>query len=134
MDLFRFSTRSIAGGAGVIDWTADNTTKYFSVDGGITQGSATSIFANGSTFGDGRQASHWKDNLGAGIMDPTAGFGELLNITSNDIRALDVIGYDLVAVPEPATCALFGVVTLAGGIYYRRRRLLAKRAWDAAIK
>ena len=59
--------------------------------------SPTAIFANGVNFGDGRQASHWEDGIGAGIMDPTAGFGELLSITSNDIRALDVIGYDLVA-------------------------------------
>ena len=135
LDLFRFSSRSIGagGGVGVIDWTADNTPKYFSVDGGTTPISATSLFSNGVTFGDGSQASHWKDGIGAGIMDPTAGFGELLNISSNDIRALDVIGYDLVAVPEPATCALFGVITLACGIYYRRCRLLVKRAWDATV-
>ena len=38
LDLFRFSSRSVAGGAGVIDWTADNSQKYFSVDGGAHYG------------------------------------------------------------------------------------------------
>jgi len=29
-------------------------------------------YATGINFGDGRQASHWKDNLAIGLMDPTA--------------------------------------------------------------
>ena len=38
-------------------------------------------------------------------MDPTAGYGELLNISNNDLRAFDVLGYTLV--PEPGTGLLF---------------------------
>jgi len=47
--------------------------------------------------GDGRQASHWKDDsLTAryiGVMDPTIGPGEFHFITDNDAAVLDAIGY-----------------------------------------
>jgi hypothetical protein len=115
LDLFRFSAQSKA--AGVIDWTADNRDKYFSIDGGATAGP---LFSTGETFGDGRQASHWKDNLGIGIMDPTAGPGELLQITGNDVTAFDVIGWDVTAVPEPGTWAMFGLGLAAVGAFTRR--------------
>jgi PEP-CTERM motif len=115
LDLFRYSALSTA--SGVIDFTADTRTKYFSLDGGVTVGAA---FATGINFGDGQQASHWKDNLAIGIMDPTASAGETLNITPYDVQALDVVGWNLAAVvPEPATYALFGLGLL--GITLRRR-------------
>lgn len=121
LDMFRYSTTSAA--SGVIDWTADNRTKYFSIDGGATNAGAT--FSTGVNFGDGRQASHWKDNLGLGIMDPTSAPGELLSISANDIRGFDVIGYN-VATPEPSTLAIAGTVTLlALGHSLRKRRRAA---------
>src|SRR5262249_26172948 len=56
---------------------------------------ATSLgtFSTGQTHGDGRQASHWKDNLALGIMDPTAAPGEQMLITNLDRQAMDVIGW-----------------------------------------
>lgn len=56
--------------------------------------------------GDGQQASHWRDDvqrppsLGAnrviGIMDPTSqGLGIRSIMNSNDLRALEVIGFDI---------------------------------------
>lgn len=107
LDLFRYSADSIAAGTGYTDYTADNRAKYFSVDGGATQ---IALFANGRTFGDGSQASHWKDNLGIGIMDPTASPGELLSIKPADLRLFDVIGYTIV--PEPSLTALLALGTL----------------------
>ncbi|HXI71168.1 MAG TPA: NF038122 family metalloprotease [Verrucomicrobiae bacterium] len=106
IDLFRYSALSLAQGAGVTDYTADPREKFFSADGGLT---SIALFADGINYGDGRQASHWKDNLGIGIMDPTAAYGETLNISGTDLRAFDVLGYTLVPIPEPAVEALFGV-------------------------
>jgi hypothetical protein len=104
IDLFRYSEESRAAGEGYTDYTADNRLKYFSVDGGS---SLVGAFSNGLVFGDGRQASHWKDFQGIGIMDPTANFGERLEISYTDLRAFDVIGFTLV--PEPGTVVLFGL-------------------------
>lgn len=116
LDLFRYSALSLA--SGVIDFTADTRTKYFSINGGVTVGPS---FSTGRNFGDGQQASHWKDSLGIGIMDPTAAPGELLTITANDQLAFDVIGWNLSAVPEPATYALFALGL--AGIAARRRQV-----------
>src|SRR4029079_2080081 len=68
-DLFRYSTESRGYGLGCVDFCADTRDKYFSIDGGTTK---LYSYSTGLTKGDGRQASHWKDNLGIGIMDPTA--------------------------------------------------------------
>jgi PEP-CTERM motif len=127
LDLFRYSvlSTSIAGGP-AIDFTADTRVKYFSLDNGATVGAGFSTGSNAS-FGDGRQASHWKDNLGLGIMDPTAGTGELLTISANDRQAFDAIGWDLATVvPEPGTYALFGLGL--AGIVLRRRQVLQAAA------
>jgi len=124
LDLFRESSVSVANAA--LDWTADSRAKYFSLDGGAT---AIANFATGQFYGDGRQASHWKDNLGIGIMDPTFASGELGVISLNDRRAFDVIGYDL-AVPEPATGAMFAVGCLMAGIalpLVRRAKIRGQR-------
>lgn len=102
LDLFRYSSASAA--QGVIDWTADARSKYFSLDG-TTVGPK---FSTGSYFGDGRQASHWKDDLFIGLMDPTAGMGETLHITGNDVQAMDAIGWDVSPIPEPSGWAMLG--------------------------
>lgn len=93
LDLFRYSVDSRAQGPGTIDVTADARDKFFSLDGGTTK---IASFATGVTYGDGTQASHWKDGMGLGIEDPTASPGELLSISELDRRAFDVIGYDRV--------------------------------------
>ncbi|QEG33568.1 hypothetical protein Pr1d_08320 [Bythopirellula goksoeyrii] len=75
------------------------------IDGSF--GGGTEIrFATGSFAGDGRQASHWKDHLGLGIMDPTLAFGEISPIRQNDMRSFDLIGYE-VTIPEPTSAVLF---------------------------
>ena len=119
LDLYRYSDLSLANG-GLIDWSADSRAKYFSIDGGLTK---TPLFSTGTFHGDGRQASHWKDNLGIGIMDPTAATGEFLQITGNDLLAFDVIGWNLAgAVPEPASWAMMIAGFAVIGSAMRRRK------------
>src|SRR5262245_11978839 len=64
--------------------------------------------STGGFAGDGRQASHWKDDsltgTLVGVMDPSLPSGVAENITSADLRALDLIGYEIV--PEPSSVAL----------------------------
>jgi hypothetical protein len=60
--------------------------------------------STGAFTGDGEQASHWFDDenppfITIGIMDPTASSPNLVvspGFTANDLRALDLIGYDSV--------------------------------------
>ena len=71
---------------------------YFSIDGGKT---ALAYFSEGKDpylgfGGDGYQASHW-DGYGndLGIMKPALGWAERADISPLDLRAFDVIGWDL---------------------------------------
>ncbi len=121
IDLARHSPDSVAAGA-LFDLTADNRDKFVSFDGGVTAGApGLSHFSTGS-FGDGRQASHWKDGLGLGILDPTsAPAGQLNIVTELDIQALDAIGFNrIAAVPEPASLVVLSAICFAGVL--RRRR------------
>lgn len=88
-DLYRYSA------AGQLNY-ATGGTPFYSLDGGNTaQNSAT--LSTGRFNGDGSQASHWKDGLGLGILDPTANpAGNVNNVTNLDLIAFDVMGYDRV--------------------------------------
>jgi len=123
IDFLRFSNESENAGAD-IDWTADIRDKYFSIDGGLTTAiGGSSHWSTGVVFGDGQQASHWKDNLGIGILDPTTGAGLGGSITGADVLAFDVIGYDRLnlAVPEPSGLAV-ALLAISGLAIRRRRR------------
>jgi hypothetical protein len=79
------------------------------------------LFATGDTQGDGDQASHWKDNLGLGLLDPTLAPGMISPITANDLRALDLIGFEIrVSIPEPGAFGL-AVLAIAAAAVRRRR-------------
>ena len=108
LDLFRYSA------AGQMDM-ATGGAPYFSIDGGTTN---LALFSTGRHNGDGQQGSHWKDNLGIGLFDPTANPPGQINVLSQlDIDAIDVIGYDLV--PEPSSTLL---VLIALGFTTGRRK------------
>jgi hypothetical protein len=69
--------------------------------------------------GDGRQASHWKDDdlLGEhlGIMDPTIPRGTRFTITENDLLAFDAMGFQ-VRSPGGDTVALGSGIPQRGSI------------------
>ena len=120
LDLFRYSDLSAA--SGVIDMSADDRDKFFSIDGGTTN---LGLFSEGVNLGDGRQASHWKDGLGLGLLDPTLSAGEFGIVTGLDLAAFDVIGWDitpaLVAVPLPGALPMFLAGLVGIGILRRRK-------------
>jgi len=122
LDFTRCSAVSQAAGANM-DWTIGTAQKDFAINGSCTA-LISNAWSTGVNFGDGMQASHWKDNLGIGILDPTAAPTGALNVvTANDLLALDVIGWNKVgvgAVPEPASLLLFGVAFLGMGFARRR--------------
>lgn len=118
LDLFRYSTASSAVDA--IDFTASTSAKYFSLTGAS---SGSLGFSTGVSFGDGRQASHWKDGQGLGLMDPTLGTGSLQSLSSNDLTAFDAIGWNLAAVPElPRHWQLAAGLAMVGVAWRRSRR------------
>lgn len=118
MDLFRYSTESVAEQVGLIDWSVDTRDKYFSLDGGLTP---IESFSTGDVHGDGAQASHWKLSSPA-IMNPRIPSGVVEMITPVDIQMLDVIGWDVVHVPEPSSFALMGIGVFALFTCRRRRK------------
>ena len=121
-DLFRYKNFN---GEQTLDWSVAGEACY-SINAGQN---CLALLSTGRTVGDGRQASHWKDdaltNNLIGLMDPTAsgpnGTRPFQAFTKFDLIAFDVMGYDA-AVPEPATWAMmiagFGFVGAAS----RRRR------------
>jgi len=120
LDFTRFSADSQTAGAD-IDMTADNRSKYFSIDGGVSI-LVNNAWSTGFHFGDGSQASHWKDNLSLGLLDPTLAPGELGALSTLDLTAFDVMGFELssTAVPEPGHYVM--VAMLCGAVGYRRLR------------
>ena len=83
--------------------------------------------STGAFMGDGRQASHFKDDslLGThiGIMDPTLASNVSFDVTEADLRVLDLIGWDVTPIPLPSAVFLFGSACgLFAFLPLRRRR------------
>jgi hypothetical protein len=95
LDLFRRSEASLSEGADVFDLSTEPGA-FLSING---QASDLPL-ETGSFNGTSQQASHFADGMGLGILDPTAAPGELLQITENDLLALDVIGFDVISFGE----------------------------------
>ncbi len=95
LDLFRwsdFAKNDIS--YGTVGETGFSTDRYFSIDNGATKIADFSTGADINRSGDGSQASHWKQGT-AGIMGPKLQLGARPKVSAVDLRALDVIGWDL---------------------------------------
>ena len=128
LDFTRCSDESMSQGSN-LDWTAGGNPKNFAIDGKCSKDARiNNAWSTGTFQGDGEQASHWKDNVSMGIMDPTTSYGEFIQISSFDLLAFDVIGWDLkhevAPLPEPSSFILLGA-GLVGICFSRRRKTLA---------
>ncbi|MDJ0689145.1 MAG: NF038122 family metalloprotease [Xenococcaceae cyanobacterium MO_188.B32] len=135
VDLFRYSDVSTAIGndlgAKILDLSVGddpieyngviyNGNPYLSIDGGntiLTDGTLQALLSTGVFNGDGRQASHWKNDLGIGIFNPTISPGELLLLSNLDVRALDIIGYNAVTASVPFEFSPGLGIFIVGGLY-----------------
>ncbi|EDY83803.1 hypothetical protein VDG1235_3430 [Verrucomicrobiia bacterium DG1235] len=71
--------------------------------------------------GNGAQASHWLDDAGLGILDPTLSVLEVGALSSSDLLAMDVIGWDLRAVPDAVSSASLFLIGIGFACWARRR-------------
>jgi hypothetical protein len=118
-DLFRYS------GNGVRSYTdSTSATAYFSIDGGKTNLTNFNQAGGGSDFGD------WKGVPGSPqVQDAFGTPGVDINLGVNELTALDVVGYNLVAVPEPGSGVLLVGGLIAIGILRCRRKVSEQRVW-----
>ncbi len=128
LDAFRFQPGSTAVNPSTPQQFTDDP-RYLNTGGSaIFDDLSTELaMSTGYSTGDGREAAHWKDDQFTGhllgVMDPSITSGIAEYVGPNDIRALDLIGYDVV--PEPAAVSLisfFGLLLHRPGQRIRQRR------------
>jgi hypothetical protein len=123
LDLFRYSAagvRNISHGEQFNKSEGVFKPTYFSLNNGST---SVADFANGldiSNYGDGYQASHWRNGTAA-IMNPTLSLNTRRNVSALDLRAMDVIGWDIASTGINTTINLSDLQT-------QSRQALATRA------
>jgi hypothetical protein len=99
LDLFRFADGSADDPTSTAEFTAAGRSLRPGSPDVFDDLTAEHRMSTGFSRGDGRQASHWKDDaltgVYIGLMDPTRSPRTILELTAADARALDVIGWDI---------------------------------------
>lgn len=125
LDLFRFASSGPNDPATISQFTTFPRELTPGQGASFDMFSAEYDFSTGRFNGDGRQASHWKDDALSGIflgtMDPNLGVGDIFQLSTADLRSLDLIGWEVSAVPEPMGSALLPVLILTGICAHRSR-------------
>ena len=121
LDLFRYSS------SGHRSFTSSSSaTSYFSINGGVTD-----LVGFNQRGGGSADYADWATGATPQVQDAYGTPGKDINVGTNELTALDVVGYTLApaglrteeglpSVPEPRMVylLLIGLVTL--GIYFRR--------------
>ncbi len=122
MDLFRYASNGVRSYS-----TSTSATAYFSINGGATNLSNFNQAGGGSDYGD------WATGATPQVQDAFGTPGVDVNLGSNELTSLDVVGYNLVAVPEPGTAfLLMGGLFAIGILKYRRQTPMIPWAWRRA--
>lgn len=111
LDLFRYGINAFAPNGDRQLQLDPGREAFFSIDGSTPfnyQSGLATTFSTGANYGDGSQASHWKDAYSffspdgcvtdlnpIGIMDPTIGACVVDSVSANDLAAFDAIGYNV---------------------------------------
>ena len=109
LDLFRFDSENLpTNDAEFTAFARDLSTED---SASLSNVSIAYAMETGVQTGSGQQASHFKDNSDLGTLDPTLAPGEIAALSTADLLALDLIGWDvdslLLPVPEPSA---YGVI------------------------
>ena len=118
LDLFRFTATCVQTSADPFETCPRDLTPSSSIVQVLSDGTVSYPVCTGAKTGDGCQASHYQE--GVGVMQYALAPGTAPGVSSADIWAMEMIGYDS-AVPEPATLA-FVALGLAGLAALARRR------------
>jgi len=121
-DLFRYSA---AGMRSFLD-TADGTSAYFSIDGGVTDIADYNNSQSGGDYGDWLAIYPYLVQDGEASPDVTLDISTDVGPNSNayaqpEVAVLDAIGFDLAA-PEPSTFGMLGVSLVSLGLLGVQRR------------
>jgi Ca2+-binding RTX toxin-like protein len=91
LDLFRYSTES-----GRLPDLSVGGDIFLSLNKGQQSVAAFASGKDKTVGGDGSQASHWKGTPGSsGLMNPTLGLAERSTLQGIDLRAFDIIGWNI---------------------------------------
>lgn len=120
LDLFRFGTN--ANPTTTADFSTMSRDLRPTVASYFDDLSVEAPFSTGTFTGDGYQGSHWKETSSNlwGIMDPAFAYSQIAGISKYDLRAMDLIGYELTAVPLPPAIWFFAGSLLAWARLTRR--------------
>lgn len=129
LDLYRFYDGSSYDPVTTADFTNDPRNLAPGLDAIFDDLDNEWAMSTGRYNGDGRQASHWEDNnltgFLVGLMDPTLAYGQVIDLTEADLRALDLIGYDIKFTPLPTSLLLLGTGLACLAILRRRSQTRA---------
>ena len=126
LDLFRFTNGGVNDPANASQFATVPRDLRPGSDVLFTDTGSSFRFSTGVTQGDGRQASHWKDDgltgTYVGVMDPTLPSGVVEPITAADVKAFALIGWNA-QVPEASTWTAMAAIAGMVGIQGWRRRV-----------